>query len=262
MIAKLLPLLPPHHIYVEVFGGGASLLLAKPPSKVEIYNDLDSRLINLFQVLRNPEQFEAFHKLAALTAFSRQEFEDALTRETDNPVERAWSFYTLARQSFSANLKTWGYGRSSTARGMASMCSKWIGTIEMLPELHARLLQVQIENDDWRKILTRYDTPETFFYLDPPYVPTTRKSGGYQHEMTAADHAELVEHCQQLQGKVLLSGYPNPLYQPLETTWRKISWKTVCHAAGRTRLTGILGPGSATKSQPRTEAVWMNYTLQ
>lgn len=260
MVAKLLPLIPEHRIYVEVFGGGGSLLLAKPPSLVEVYNDLDGRLVNLFRVLRDPDQFAEFERLACFTAFSRQEFDEAKAGlEEGNPVERAWKFYVVGRQSFSGLLETWGYGRSSSARGMAGQCSKWIGSIEGLPELHLRLMRVQIERDDWRKILKRFDSPETFFYLDPPYVPKTRKSGGYKHELSEKDHAELVEKCQKLEGKVLLSGYPNEIYQPLEATWRMMTWRTACHAAGRTRGTKILGVGSALAKQSRTEAVWMNY---
>ncbi len=263
MVAKLLPLIPRHHIYAEVFGGGASLMMAKQPSNVEVYNDIDLRLTNLFRVLRCQEQFEEFNRLANLTAFSREEFRDAKARlKEGNSVEQAWRFFVTARQSFAGNLSAWGYGVTSSARGMAGQSSKWLSTLEMLPEIHARLMRTQIECDDWRKVLRRYDTPETLFYLDPPYVPVTRRSGNYQHELTELDHVELVEHCLTLEGRVLLSGYPSEVYKPLEASgWKSLRWETVCHAAGRTRLTGMKGKGSAKKKQPRIEAVWMNYSL-
>lgn len=74
MASKILPYFPEHHTYAEPFGGGASMLFAKPPSPVEVYNDMDSGLVNFFRVLRDPEAFERFHHLAALTPYSREEY--------------------------------------------------------------------------------------------------------------------------------------------------------------------------------------------
>jgi DNA adenine methylase len=264
MVAKLLPLIPPHHIYCEVFGGGASLLCAKEPSTVEVYNDIDSRLVNLFRVLRDREAFEELRRLVALTLHSREEFKAAKDLPMEgNEVEQAWRFFMLSRQSFSAKLTSWGYGVGSNARGMAKLTSQWIGAIEMLPELHERWMRVQVENDGWQKVLERFDTPETFFYLDPPYVLRTRRGGKvYDHELSDADHKELVDVCLSLQGKVLLSGYGSDLYKPLaEAGWQSMEWRTACHAAGRTRLTGLKGAGAMTARQVRTEVVWMNYKV-
>lgn len=264
MVAKLLPLIPPHHIYCEVFGGAASLLCAKEPSAVEVYNDIDSRLVNLFRVLRDREAFEELRRLVALTLHSREELKAAkVLHMQGNEVERAWRFFMLSRQSFSAKLTSWGYGVGSHARGMSSMTSKWIGAIEMLPELHERWMRVQVEHDGWQGVVERYDTPETFFYLDPPYVLGTRSGKAYDYELSDADHKNLVARCLKLQGKVLLSGYEHGLYRPLvEAGWRSVKWKTACHAAGRTRLTGLKGAGSAMARQARTEVVWMNYAIE
>jgi DNA adenine methylase len=119
---------------------------------------------------------------------------------------------------------------------------------------------VQIDHDTWQRILPRYDTPETFFYLDPPYMPSTRKGGKYKHEMDAGEHVELVNAILNLQGKVLLSCYDHDIYQPLaDAGWTKQLWNTACHVVGRTRGTGISGTGAALKTQPRTEAVYRNY---
>lgn len=98
MVAKLLPLIPPHRIYVEPFGGGASLLFAKKPSPVEVYNDLDSGLVNFFRVLRDPKKFERLHKLVSLTPYSREEYDFCrATWETcDDDVERAYRWYVVA----------------------------------------------------------------------------------------------------------------------------------------------------------------------
>jgi len=120
-------------------------------------------------------------------------------------------------------------------------------------------MRVQIEHADALKVIETYDTPETFFYLDPPYMAATRKDGGYKHELTDTDHAALVDRLKAVRGKVLLSGYPNALYDGLG--WKRTDWQTACYAAGRTRGSGLLGTGSAMAKQPRTECVWANYEI-
>ena len=263
LVKKLLPLVPEHRIYVEVFGGGASLLLAKDPamSEVEVYNDLDSRLVNLFEVLREPENFREFERRAVLTPFGREQFRRCRADESVGAVEKAWAFFVRQRQSFGGMGESFGATFSSSSRGMAGGNSRWLGAIAGLPELHERLMRVQIEQDDWRKILDRYDSEETFFYLDPPYVASSRRSGGYRCELWDSDHEELVDRVLGLKGRVLLSGYPNGIYQPLEAVWKLRRWYVVCSAAGRTKGNGLTGVGNAKKKQPRIEAVWMNYEV-
>jgi len=267
MVTKLLKLIPPHKIYVEVFGGGASLLFAKPPSPVEVYNDLDSGLVNLFRVLRDPEKFEKFYKLVCLTPYSREEqnFCYKTWEQCEDDVERAYRFWIVARQSFSGRIhSSWSYAVKTYYRGMISTCSKYLSAIEHLPEFHERIMRVQIENRDFRKIFSSYDTEETLFYCDPPYVPDTRRDRKvYRHEMSLEDHKELVDILLNVKGKVLLSGYRHEVYEPLEKAgWVRLEFKTACFAAGRTRLTGILGKGSALKKSPRTECVWVSPTAQ
>jgi len=261
MTAKLLPLLPQdHHTYVEPFGGGASMLFAKRPSPVEVYNDLDSGLVNFFRVLRDPDRFEEFHRKVSLTPYSREEFYFCRDTWADDDIERAYRFFVTARMSFSGDM---GGGMSTvittSSRGMASTCSKWLSIIEQLPQISERLLRVQIEHQDWRVILERYDTERTLFYLDPPYVHSTRKAGKYAHEMTDEDHAELVERLLNIKGMAILSGYASEIYVPLQDAgWMRENWKTACSAAGKTRASGLQGKGSALKKQPRTETVWVS----
>jgi len=266
MVNKLLKLLPPHDsykIYVEPFGGGASLLFAKKPSPVEVYNDLDEGLVNFFRVLRDEEKFKKFYHKVVLTPYSRKEFYDC--RETwvrcEDKIERAYRWYVVARMSFGGMFDSgWGFIVNLSHNGMSAAVSSWLSMVEMLPEIHQRIMRVQIECKDFREIIRTYDTEESFFYVDPPYVPDTRRDGGYKHEMTLEDHKELVEMLLKVKGKVMLSGYAHPVYEPLEKSgWNRIDFKTACHAIGRTRYTGILGEGSAKKKQPRIESVWRNY---
>jgi DNA adenine methylase len=122
--------------------------------------------------------------------------------------------------------------------------------------LHAHLRGVYIEHDDALNVIKRYDTPDTLFYLDPPYVLGTRvKKRGYLHEMSDAWHQELVSLLLGLQAKVVLSGYPNPLYAPLEAAgWQTITWEQVKSSSGRSGINRL-----STDPKPRaTECLWLN----
>lgn len=261
----LLPLLPKHHAYVEVFGGAGALILAKAPGKVDVYNDLDSGLVSFYRTLRDPASFAAFSRALALTPFSREEWraaKNAYPTCTDE-IERARLFFILARQSFGGDFAhSWGYAAEETARGMSKEVSAWLSAIDRLPEIVARFQAIQIEHDDWRKIIARYDRPETLFYLDPPYVNGSRKDRGtkYRCELTDLDHAELVDAALLTVGRVLLSGYASPLYTPLEQAgWTTLAFAKTCTVAGRTKQNGYLGVGSTQAAQAREERLWLNY---
>lgn len=162
MTAKLMKLMPRHDYYVEVFGGGASLLFAKPPVKVETYNDLDGSLVEFFRVLRDPQDYERFQRLVEATPYSRAEYYYCRDhwQDSDDRVERVRRWYVAARQSFSGIWgRSWGFVLEASYRGMSGTTSGWLSTIDRLPEIHARLMRVQIECNDWRKVLAIYNTP-------------------------------------------------------------------------------------------------------
>jgi len=262
MVAKLLPLLPPHKIYVEPFGGGASLLFAKTPSPVEVYNDIDSGLVNFFRVIRDPEKFDKFYRLVCLTPYSREEYNYCRStwEECDDEIERAYRWFVTIRMSFSGDLgRGWSFAVTLSCRNMAATCSRWLSTIEILPQIHQRLMQIQIEHSDFKDIFNTYDTPDTLFYCDPPYIHDTRSGTRYKHEMTDKDHEELVKILLNIKGMAILSGYAHEIYKPLEEAgWHRHDFKTACYATARTRGTKILGDGAAKKMQPRTESVWVS----
>lgn len=260
MVRKILPLFPEHHTYVEPFGGGASLLFAKRPSPVEVYNDLNSGLVQFFRVLRDEEKFKEFHRLVSLTPYAREEYDycRANWESQEDDVMRAYMWYVVARWSFSGDFGvSWRSSVTWSRRKMAGSCSKWLSSIELLPQIHARVMRVQIEHRDFRTILDRYDAPETLFYCDPPYIQSTRSSGEYKHEMIEDDHRDFVNLLLGLQGMAVVSGYAHPVYAPLDDAgWARRDFETACYAAGRTRATGILGEGAAMEKQKRTETVW------
>lgn len=253
----------PHTTYVEPYAGAAGIFWRKPHSQVEVLNDLHSEIVNIYRVLQDRSQFDELTHRLAWTPYSREEFRKALqTAETGSVVDRAWSFFVRQNQGFGGVAKTEGdYGRSiaSSNRGMAETCSKWRGRIASLSSWHDRLSRVQIDNVDALKCIRYWDTPETLFYIDPPYVLDTRKNRSvYKHEGTDSHHRELVDLLLTVQGQVVLSGYKHPIYEPLtQSGWRVEELQTVSHAAGKVRSSGLQGKGAALAKVPRTEVLWI-----
>ena len=263
MVLKLLNLLPPHEHYCEPFGGGASLLFAKRPcGGVEVYNDINEGLYDLFCVLRDEALYPRFKRLVDLTLYARKDYE--VCRDTwattEDRVERAWRWFVVARQSFSGRFSAgWGSVVTQVSRGVADTCNSWNSVRGQLDAIHERLRGVQVECADWRVIIERYNAPGYLVYCDPPYVHGTRKAGEYAHEMTDDDHADLVKRLLEHPAMVMLSGYPHEAHKPLSTAgWQRDEFKTACYAAGRTRHTGLQGAGAAMAKQARTEVVWRN----
>ena len=258
MQAKLLPLLPAHREYIEPFFGGGSIFFAKPPAKVETINDLDSAVMDFYRVLR--DQPEEFIRLAQLTPYSRELYNEcrATWRAETDPVRRAWRWWVVARMTFSGT-HAWSSVVTNTCRGMAGTASRFLSSVDALPEVISRLQRAQIENAPALRVLERYTTPASLAYLDPPYVSSTRRRGGYSCEMTDTDHAELVEAILRLPGRFVLSGYAHTLYAPLEQAgWTRVDFDVACAAAGRTRNSGLQCEGAVLARQPRTESVWLD----
>lgn len=257
MVPKILPFFPTHRIYVEPFGGGASLLMAKEPSPVEVYNDLDDGLVALFRVIRDPDKFSRFYHLVIHTPYSRAEWAacNGSWQNCIDEVEKAFRFFVTIRQSFAGLQRCWGRVVLSSSRGMAATTSSWLSIFDLLSIIHRRLIQVQIEKKDYMKILNDYDSPDTFFYLDPPYVPATRKEGEYAHELTIEDHEQLIDRLLKLQGKAILSGYAHPVHTPLEKAgWERRDFDMICSVVGRTKDTR----GISKARLRRVETIWIS----
>jgi DNA adenine methylase len=262
MMRTLLPLVPVHRRYVEVFGGGASLLFHKEKSEIEVYNDIDKGLFHFFHTLRTQPQ--ELVKYLELVPYSRNEYNYARAtwEDEEDEVVKAGKWYTVLRQGFSADFgQSWGSNVTATGGGNSRMVNGWLNSIPRLLECAERFRTVQVENSDYKTILDRYDTKETFFYLDPPYLPETRRAGEYKHELTTQDHTELLEIIKEVKGKVLISGYPNPLYENSLKDWGTTTKQTVASSAGRTRNSGLQGEGKVLKHQGRVEQVWFNYKV-
>lgn len=207
---------PTHYTYVEPFGGGGGVLLQKAASYFEVYNDLDSNVVTFFRVLREHEQELA--RAIKLTPWSREELEIAYQPAEDD-LEVARRFYVRCWQSFGHLHGGWRYQHSDNGY---SIVEQWNG-VEYLYKLASRLKKVQIENDEAVKIIDRFDTPRTLFYVDPPYVHETRyRKNGYLHEMTNEQHCQLATKLNNLKGMAIVSGYHSDLYIELYQGWRMI----------------------------------------
>jgi DNA adenine methylase len=246
----LLPLLPPARHYCEPFGGSAAVLLNRPPSPVETYNDLDGEVVNFFRVLR--EQRDELVEAIGLTPFSKREFELAIAppRGRLSAVERARRFYIRARQvrtglAQTASVGRWAHCTLTSRAGMAGAVSRWLGAIEHLPEIAQRLLRVQFENAPAAEVIERYDSRETLFYCDPPYPHDSRGDPkAYGYEMTDEQHGRLATLLKNCRGKVAVSSYHSPLNDENFRGWRCLEApEKLCHSV----------------KTPRREVLFVNY---
>ncbi len=246
----ILPHLPEDALhFCDVFGGSAAILINRKPSPVETYNDLDSELVNFFETLRS--QGSKLIKAISLTPFSREELVRACRSEPGlGRLERARRFYVRARQTRTGLAQTssegrWAHCVLTSRAGMAGAVSRWLGAIDGLPEIVQRLQRVQIENVPALELIERYDTEDTLFYLDPPYVHESRgDSHAYGYEMSDAEHAELARMLHSIRGRAVVSGYGTALYDGLFAGW--------------TRIDAPAKACNSSKGQ-RRESLWLNF---
>lgn len=235
--------MPPHRVYVEPFGGAASVLLRKPRSYAEVYNDLDDEVVNLFRVLRSDDA-QRLVELLWLTPFADEEFADAYG-VTDNAVERARRTIIRAFQGFGSNgvHRRTGF-RSNSNRSGTPPARDWVNYPDALRAIIERLRGVVIMNRDAREVMAAHDASETLHYVDPPYMAETRDAGSdYAHELTDSQHIELLGFLRTLKGRVIVSGYPSDTYDANLDGWRRVQRKALADGA-----------------RERTEVLWMNWT--
>lgn len=246
----ILPNIPSDaHHFCDVFGGSAAILINRLPAPVETYNDIDTELVNFFKTLRDdgPELMRAI----GLTPFSREELIRACECEPGlSERERARRFFVRARQTRTGLAQRssegrWAHCVLTSRAGMAGAVSRWLGSVDGLAEITLRLQRVQIENAPALDVIRRYDTPDTLFYLDPPYVHSSRgDTSAYENEMSDYQHIELAEVLSDIRGRAVLSGYRTTLYDRIYKDWRRVD--APARIANSVR-------------QPRQESLWINF---
>ncbi len=235
--------MPKHRVYVEPFGGAASVLMQKPRSYAEVYNDIDGEIVSLFKILRNPKDAKELEHRLALTPFAREEFDGAYTEPCDE-IEAARFLIIRAFMGFGSdghNIDSGKTGfRANSNRSGSTPAHDWVNYPQVIPQFTERLSGVVIENRAASEIIAQQDSPETLFYVDPPYVHATRGTKhNYRYEMTDDDHLALLNHLQKLHGMVNLSGYNNSLYNAR-------GWHRIDRAA------------FADGAKERVESLWLN----
>ncbi|CAN5650593.1 DNA adenine methylase [soil metagenome] len=249
LAAWVMKFFPPHRVYTEAFGGAAGVLLQKPRSHGEIYNDLDGEVVNFFRCLRDPSMREQLVQACTLTPYARDEFEQAW-ESCDDPIERARRTAVRAQMGFGSAGATKGSTglRTDTMRKFTTAQMDWARFPDSLLATAERFQAVLIENRPAIDVLQQHDCDETLHFVDPPYVHSTRvlrKQGGYRHEMSDEDHAELIDVLTRLRGMVVLSGYDSALYEGGGLHgWRRHETQA--------RISAGRGVGM------RTEVVWLN----
>lgn len=235
---------PPHRLYVEPFGGGAAVLLRKPQSDIEVYNDMDRALVTFFRLLR--DQPEALSRVIDLTPFAWAELDEALTNpDNGDELERARRLYVRSWQGRGGGrgVMRSGWRRAVDPYKGPRQVEEWNRPGRLYPAA-ARLRQVQIECDDALTVIRRYDHPDALFFCDPPYLPETRgrwATKGYAVEMTEADHVALAATLHSIRGAALITHYLCPLYLDLYADWQ-------LHTAQTTTDGGYA----------RTEGLWLS----
>lgn len=234
---------PKHRVYVEPYGGAGSVLMRKPRSYAEIWNDLDDGAVNLFRILRSDDATELVRRLR-LTPFARAEFDETSKPLPADPIEKARHLVLRSFMGFGSNAHGRSTGfRANSNRSGTTPAHDWANYPDALEVVVKRLVGVIIENRDAKRVMTTHDGPETLHYVDPPYVWATRgdDSPDYVHEMNDGEHAELLAYLKTLRGMVVVSGYPAKMYDDALLDWRRVEREALADGA-----------------RPRTEVLWIN----
>jgi DNA adenine methylase len=247
-IDKICPHLPHRDVYVEPFGGSGAIMLARRPSTLDVYNDRYTGVVAFYKCLRSPKLFEALMERLHLCIHSREDwmFCKESWENCKDDVERAARWYTVVEYSFGGIGRNWGRNvgpKSSVAR-------KVHRKLPLFPAIHERMKNVQIENCGYETMLDDYDSDQTVFYLDPPYIGSDVSV--YKHKWDRNDQVALLKKIFDMDGFVALSGYDNPLTDSYP--WdKKEEWK---------QQVSIKSPNHDTYREHSTECLWIKESYE
>lgn len=242
--SQLVRLIPEHHTYVEPFFGSGAVLFNKQQSDIEMVNDLDSNVVNLFHCIQEDAQNLA--RMVMTTPFSREIYEVTYRNAYDNDdsYQKALKFLIQCWQGygFRTDGSKVGWRNDVQGRERAYALWNWYRLPEWIIDIAERLRMVQIENRPALEVIERFNYSNVFMYIDPPYMLHTRTGKQYNYEMTNSDHEELLKMLLQSKAKIMLSGYESDMYNDYLAGWGKKQFSSY-----------------AEHGKPRTETVWINY---
>lgn len=241
---QLVGLIPPHHSYVEPYFGSGAVLFSKAPSAIETVNDLDGEVVNLFQCIQ--QDSERLARLVMTTPYSREVYDRQFGPDNSyaSRFQRAAGFLVRCWQGHGFRTNGYKVGWRNDVHGRESMYAlwNWYRLPGWIIEVAERLRKVQIECCPALEVIQRFNYPNVFMYIDPPYLLGTRRGKQYRHEMSDADHEELLQAILQSRAKIMISGYESGMYNGYLQEWHK-EYFASCAEGGK----------------PRQETVWMNY---
>ncbi|WP_280139788.1 DNA adenine methylase [Lihuaxuella thermophila] len=254
LAVEIISRMPDHKVYVELFGGAAHVMAQKSPSAHEIYNDIDGHLVNFLLVARaDPEKLRQACETLPYSRWLYETWRDEWKagKWPADPFERAVRWFYLNRSAIakgnSPKNKNTGWRHSTTskenpARSYQTACQR-------IESFAKRMRPVLIENLDFRKVIEKYDSPDTLFYCDPPYFDCEHY---YMGEFSERDHRDLAEMLKQIKGKAIVSYYDHPMVYRLYDGWRIETFDT--HKQVITN--------KSTADNRAREVLLMNYDLQ
>jgi DNA adenine methylase len=254
MLKWVLGMIPEHRVYVEVFGGSGKVLLNKPQSKVEVWNDYDRRIANLFHVV--VFKFDEFYEKVRGLVYSRELYKKYKKELSEvekieiGDVDLAVKTYYVMCCMFSgggSGFKSFGF-RFSRKDNQAKQYWRRLGELERIRE---RLSGVVIECDDFEVVMKRWDGEDVWFYCDPPYY----NSEGYYSGFSREDHERLLRLLKRVKGKWLLSGYGNELYDRELSGYNRFEFEVVKHSYYKA------GSGEGLERPRVKEVLWCNYEV-
>jgi DNA adenine methylase len=256
MLKHILSLIPEHSIYVEVFGGSGKVLLNKQRSKIEVWNDYDKRLANLFYVVAF--KFEEFYRKVRALIYSKELY-DAIVEELKKvgkielgDVDMAVKTYYVLCCTFSGI----GLGKK-VGRGILrhsrlyNFAENYWRRLQELEYIRERLSGVIVECEDFANVVKKWDSEETFFYLDPPYYGVREYYDGFKRE----DHERLLNLLKEVKGKWLLSGYRNELYDKELEGFNSYEFNVPKYSYCKNN-------SGLTKKPEAVEVLWCNYKMK
>lgn len=241
---QLVELIPPHRSYVEPYFGSGAVLFNKAPSAIETVNDLDGDVVNLYRCIQ--QDSERLARLVMTTPYSREVYDRQF--ELDNSYasryQRAAGFLIRCWQGhgFRTNGYKVGWKNDVQGRERSYALWNWYRLPDWIIEVAERLRKAQIENRPALEVIERFNYPNVFMYIDPPYLLGTRNRKQYKCEMTDADHEELLRAIRRSRAKIMISGYESEMYNGFLQEWHK-EYFVSCAEGGK----------------PRQEVVWINY---
>lgn len=237
----LLPLFPKHQCYIEPFAGGAALFFMKDESKVEVINDIDGELVNLYRVIKH--HLEEFLRHFKWTLTSREVYRDLL--DTDpallTDIQRAERFFYLQKLAFGGKVTGRTFGTATTTKPRLNL----LRLEEELSAAHLRLSRTTIEHLEWSSCIERYDRTHSFFYLDPPYLETA----GYGSDFPVPEFERMAALMKSMQGKALLSINDHPTI------------REIFYGLPMTELSITYTVGGGKKAKPAKELAISNYEV-